>query len=324
MYDPNAHEDSQHGESELTKITEPRPSYHPPDNWSPQQVYRPWQGAYNQNYSQHSKQEYYNAPTVGARPAPSQPHNDHVLRAVLLTMLCATIFGAMLFGAGWTFGRNSVGTGIPSVQPIAVTSMSEARLKVVSRIQPSMVQINAQQETSNSVGSGVIVDQRGYIVTNNHVISNAQNIRVQLPNGHETSGQLVGAVADYDLAIIKINTTTPLTPAALGDSSGLQVGQDVLAIGSPLGISKSVTSGIISAVGRTISEGHGVTLHSAIQTDAPINPGNSGGALVDMQGNLVGIPTLTAINPEFNTPANGMGFAIPSNKVKEVMEQYIH
>ncbi|GHO80702.1 hypothetical protein KSD_84730 [Ktedonobacter sp. SOSP1-85] len=317
MYDPNAHDDSHHGELERTKITEPTPSYRPADNWSPRQVYQPWQ-AYNQEYK-----EYYNAPTVGARPSPPQPHNDRVLRSILLTLLCATAFGAMLFGAGWTFGRNSVGTGIPSVQPIAVTSMSEARLKVVSRIQPSMVQINTQQETSNSVGSGVIVDQRGYIVTNNHVISNAQNIRVQLPNGHQTAGQLVGANADYDLAIIKVTTSTPLTPATLGDSSGLQVGQDVLAIGSPLGISKTVTSGIISAVGRTISEGHGVTLHSAIQTDAPINPGNSGGALVDMQGNLVGIPTLTAINPEFNTPANGMGFAIPSNKVKEVMDQYI-
>src|SRR2546421_2845627 len=109
---------------------------------------------------------------------------------------------------------------------------------------------------------------------------------------------------------------------SLGDSAKLRVGQDVLAIGNPLGITQTVTNGIISALNRTVSEGTTI-IPNAIQTDAPINPGNSGGALVDMQGNLVGIPTLVPLDPEFNSPANGVGFAIPSNRVKFIVPQLI-
>jgi len=123
---------------------------------------------------------------------------------------------------------------------------------------------------------------------------------------------------------LKIQPPGNMTVATLGDSSQLRVGQEVLAIGNPLGITQTVTNGIVSALGRTISEGQGgATISDAIQTDALINPGNSGGALVDLQGNLVGIPTLTAIDPEFNTPANGVGFAIPSNRVKSIVSQFI-
>src|SRR5205814_8138701 len=114
-----------------------------------------------------------------------------------------------------------------------------------------------------------------------------------------------------------------LRVATLGDSSKLQVGQDVMAIGNPLGITQTVTNGIISALGRSVNEQNGAIIPNAIQTDAAINPGNSGGALVDMQGNLIGIPTLTAIDPEFNTPANGVGFAIPSNRVSFIVPQII-
>src|SRR6202011_3902009 len=103
----------------------------------------------------------------------------------------------------------------------------------------------------------------------------------------------------------------------------LQVGQDVLAIGNPLGITQTVTNGIISALGRNVNEQNGAIIPNAIQTDAPINPGNSGGALVDLQGNLIGIPTLTAIDPQFNTPANGVGFAIPSNRIAFIVPQII-
>lgn len=311
MYDPNAHNDSGFGEppDHLSKITEPTRSY---QQWSPRQAQQPWPTS------------YYNQPTLGAPLATPPPRHASTPTTILLTLLCATIFGALLFGAGWNFGRNSIMTDQQALRPIAVTSLGRTREMVVSKVQPSIVQITARQTTSKSVGSGIIVDARGYIVTNNHVISSAQTIRVQLANGTTEIADVIGSEPDYDLAIIKIDTSTPLTPATLGDSSQLRVGQDVLAIGNPLGISKTVTSGIISAVNRTISEGHGVTLHGAIQTDAPINPGNSGGALVDMQGNLVGIPTLTAINPEFNTPANGMGFAIPSSKVKEVIDKYVH
>src|SRR5438046_6102019 len=118
--------------------------------------------------------------------------------------------------------------------------------------------------------------------------------------------QLSGTESADDLAVVKITPPSKgLTVATLGDSSKLQVGQEVLAIGNPLGITQTVTNGIISALGRTVSEGqHGATIPDAIQTDAPINTGNSGGALVDLQGNVVGIPTLSAIDPQFKTPAN--------------------
>src|SRR6266704_1904614 len=146
-----------------------------------------------------------------------------------------------------------------------------------------------------------------------------------LNDGRKLSAQLVGADATDDLAVLKITPpANGLTVATLGDSAKLQVGQDVLAIGSPLGFSQTVTNGIISDLNRTASEGqNGATLPNAIQTDAPINPGNSGGALVDLQGNLIGIPTLGAIDPEFNTPANGVGFAIPSNRVAFIVPQII-
>src|SRR5260370_32491493 len=163
----------------------------------------------------------------------------------------------------------------------------------------------------------------GYSGTNNHGVSKAQTIQVVLYNGTKLQAQLVGTDPADDLAVLKITPpSSGLTVATLGDSSKLQVGQDVMAIGNPLGITQTVTSGIVSALGRSVSEGQGgATIPNAIQTDAPINPGNSGGALVDLQGNLIGIPTLTAIDPEFNTPPNGVGFAIPYNRAAFIVPQ---
>ncbi len=198
------------------------------------------------------------------------------------------------------------------------------REAVIAKVRPAVVQVNVTAVNGSGLGSGVIIDKRGYIVTNNHVVANAQNIEVVLYDGTKLPAQLVGTDPADDLAILKINPpTSNLTVATLGDSSKLQVGQDVLAIGNPLGITQTVTNGIISALGRNVNEQNGAVIPNAIQTDAPINPGNSGGALVDMQGNLIGIPTLTAIDPEFNTPASGVGFAIPSNRVQFIATQII-
>jgi len=150
-------------------------------------------------------------------------------------------------------------------------------------------------------------------------------MNVTLYDGTNLPAQLVGTDPADDLAVIKITPPSKgLTVATIGDSAKLTVGQDVMAIGNPLGITQTVTHGIISALGRNVSEGQGgATIPNAIQTDAAINPGNSGGALVDMQGSLIGIPTLTAIDPEFNTPASGVGFAIPSNRVATIVPQII-
>ncbi len=269
---------------------------------------------------------------------PVYPRRSNGVRTgaiIALTLLLAAVFGVGLF-AGWQFGRTSgtgantavlqPGTGpVATVPPLSDNNLQTVREAVIAKVRPAVVQVNVATQNGNALGSGVIIDGRGYIVTNNHVVDGAQSISVVLYDGTRFSAQLAGTDPADDLAVLKITPpSSGLTVATLGDSSKLKVGQEVLAIGNPLGITQTVTSGIISALGRNVSEGQGgATIPDAIQTDAPINPGNSGGALVDLQGNLVGIPTLTAIDPEFNTPANGVGFAIPSNRVAFIVPQII-
>jgi len=160
-------------------------------------------------------------------------------------------------------------------------------------------------------------------VTNNHVVSGEQSIQVLLSNGSTEQAQLVGTNAANDLAVVRIAPFAHMTVAQLGDSSKLVVGQEVLAVGNPLGITETATQGIVSALNRSVAESAGTTLSQAIQTDAALNPGNSGGALVNLQGQLIGIPTLGAVNTETNTTANGVSFAIPSNLVKTVVQQIL-
>ena len=246
---------------------------------------------------------------------------------IALTLLLALVFGIGLF-SGWVYGSRSPGTTslAPGSSPTATippvtgsgNSLDAVREAVIAKIRPAVVQVNIVTSSGNGLGSGVIIDERGYIITNHHVIAGAQRIQVTLYDGASLSAQLVGTDPLDDLAVVKVATATKLTAATLGDSSKLQVGQEVLAIGNPLGITQTVTSGIISALDRTVS-----TIPDAIQTDAAINPGNSGGALVDLQGELVGIPTFSAIDPQFQTPANGVGFAIPSNRVRFIAPQLI-
>jgi len=242
-----------------------------------------------------------------------------------LILVLVVVFGVGLF-AGWEFGRNG-STLAPSagqLPPLSGTTLDKVREAVVVKVTPAVVQVNVLTQNGGAIGSGVIIDSRGYIITNNHVVNGAQTIQVVLNDGTKLPAQLSGTDPPDDLAVLKIQPPGNMTVATIGDSSQLRVGQEVLAIGNPLGITQTVTNGIVSALGRTVSEGQGgATISNAIQTDAPINPGNSGGALVDLQGNLVGIPTLTAIDPEFNTPANGVGFAIPSNRVKSIISQII-
>ena len=270
------------------------------------------------------------------RPTSSGRRGMRTGAILALALVLALVFGTGLF-AGWQFGRtnNASSTGVATLQPgntsnatvpqLTSNNIEAVREAVIAKVRPAVVQINVTLQGGGAIGSGVIIDGRGYIVTNNHVVNGAQTLEVVLYDGTRLTAQVAGTDPADDLAIIKV--TPPkngLTTVKPGDSSKLTVGQDVLAIGNPLGITQTVTSGIISALGRNVSEGQGgATLPDAIQTDAPINPGNSGGALVDLQGNLVGIPTLTAIDPEFNTPANGVGFAIPSNRISFIGKQII-
>jgi putative serine protease PepD len=202
-------------------------------------------------------------------------------------------------------------------------------VRVVKAVLPSVAQIR----TGAGLGSGVVFDSQGDIVTNAHVVGSATQFQVTLPNTPKPlSARLVGTYTPDDLAVIRVEGATDLHPATFGDSTKLSVGDIVLAMGSPLGLSGSVTNGIVSALGRTVTEPQtpdspGATLPNVIQTSAAINPGNSGGALVDLDGQVVGIPTLAAVDPAQGAlsggAAPGIGFAIPSATVKNIAGQLV-
>jgi len=168
-----------------------------------------------------------------------------------------------------------------------------------------------------SLGSGVIIDgQKGLVLTNAHVIEGASTIRVRLLDGRQFEGELVGSDPDFDLAILHLKDASGLPQVAMGDSSDMMIGETVIAIGNPFGFGNTVTTGVVSAMGRTIETKQG-TYTDFIQTDAAINPGNSGGPLMNITGELVGINT--AIYAE----AQGIGFAIPIDKAKRVVEELV-
>jgi putative serine protease PepD len=190
-------------------------------------------------------------------------------------------------------------------------------VRAVAAVRPSVVEIS----TPNGLGSGVVYDNKGDIVTNAHVVGSETSFTVSFSNGKTVPGRLVGTYVPDDIAVISVAPAEGHTPARFGNSSSLQVGEIVLAIGNPLGLSSSVTDGIVSFNGRAVSEGNGVVLPDLIQTSAAINPGNSGGALVNLSGRVVGIPTLAATNGDAAAP--GLGFAIPSRTVALIAPQLI-
>jgi putative serine protease PepD len=191
-------------------------------------------------------------------------------------------------------------------------------VSIIKQLTPAVVVI----ETDAGLGSGVIYDTAGDIVTNAHVVDTAKTFKVTLSSGKVYTGTLVGTFPADDIAVIKISAPG-LTPAVFADSSKLSVGDLVLAMGNPLGFQSSVTEGIISALNRQVPEPSGNTLPDVIQTSAAINPGNSGGALVDLAGQVVGIPTLGASDPQLGGSAPGIGFAISSNRARLIANQLI-
>jgi putative serine protease PepD len=230
-----------------------------------------------------------------------------VLAGALVLTGCATT----------TASSSATATGL-DVKPSAV-ALQEQFVEVVKQVGPSVVLI----QTDQGLASGVVYDAKGDVVTNNHVVEGAGGFQVTLANGRQHRARLVGSFAADDLAVLHIDAGG-LQPAIFADSSRLQVGDVALAIGNPLGLQSSVTEGIVSALGRTVSEDSEVALPNVIQTSAAINPGNSGGALVDLQGQVIGIPTLAATDPQLGGgAAAGIGFAIPSNTVRDIATQLI-
>jgi len=277
--------------------------------------------------SENTKPQVGESETIPTGKQPDSPirtsrglSNSAIVALIVVLLL---ILGIGIF-AGWQFGKSSSTGTSSSTQPgLSAASLNALPESVAATFRQSVVQINVVTQQSGGLGSGTIIDNRGYIVTNYHVIEGAKQIQVELYDGLQLPAQLTGVYPPEDLAVIKITPPPHMAVATIGDSSQLKVAEYVMAIGNPLGITQTVTSGIVSALERNIPVGPGVELIDAIQTDAAINPGNSGGALVDLQGELIGVPTLTIVNPTFNSPASGVGFAIPSNRVKFIVPQLI-
>lgn len=246
-------------------------------------------------------------------------------RSALICALTATVIALAGCGAGSTATQSSSSTApLPADAP----ALEQAYVSLVDKVLPSVVQITSDR----ALGSGVVFDAKGDIVTNAHVVGQATKFQVRLADSPKTMpATLVGAYPPDDLAVIRLDQPPPsLHPAHFGDSTKLRVGQIVMAMGNPLGLTGSVTNGIISATGRTVTEpagsGPGATLPEIIQTSAAINPGNSGGALVDLAGDVIGIPTLAALEPQsegLGGAAPGIGFAIPSHLVTDIAGQLI-
>ena len=245
-------------------------------------------------------------------------------RAVLATAGIG-LSAAVLAGCS---GTEPGATAAPSPAPAAspAVALQQSFVSIIRRTLPSVVEIT----TDNGLGSGVVMDTAGHIVTNAHVVGSSTTFSVTLSGTTKSQpATLVGTYTPDDLAVIKVAPSGHLHPAAFADSSRLQAGDVVLAMGNPLGLSSSVTDGIVSAVGRTVSEpaesgSSGATLPDVIQTSAPINPGNSGGALVGLDARVAGIPTLAALDQEQGgSAAPGLGFAIPSNIVTDIAGQLV-
>jgi S1-C subfamily serine protease len=234
---------------------------------------------------------------------------------------------AVMIGGGVFLGVTAEGPIKSGSAPAATASPSApaSYADVVRQVLPSVVLIR----TPDGLGSGVVLDRSGNILTNAHVAGNATTFQVQTAGDPvPRTAYLVGAYPPGDLAVIRVDAPSGPAPARFGDSARARAGDVVLAVGNPLGLSGSVTEGIISATGRAVTEpaapgSAAATWPGAIQTSAPVNPGNSGGALVNTSGQVIGIPTLAAASPLGDAQAQGIGFAIPSNLARDIARQII-
>ncbi|MFI6900405.1 S1C family serine protease [Nonomuraea sp. NPDC050394] len=248
-----------------------------------------------------------------------------LIAAGLAVVLAAGCGASTPQGTGTATPSGSPSGGAPQAAQ-GTRELESGYEQIITQVLPSIVQIT----TKVGLGSGIVYDASGHVVTNAHVVGQATEMEVSLATGGTPrKAKLVSSFPAGDLAVIKVEDANGLKPATFGDSSKLRVGQLVLAMGNPLGLSGSVTQGIVSALGRTVSEPQnpgspGATIAGAIQTSAAINPGNSGGALVDMSGQVIGIPTLAATDPELGGgAAPGIGFAIPSNTAADIAGQIV-
>jgi S1-C subfamily serine protease len=211
------------------------------------------------------------------------------------------------------------------VETTKLYSNNLSLIEIFEKSEPGVVRVNVQRsETSdvvNGVGSGFVFDKKGHIITNAHVVKDAKKVVVTFLDGRSYNAELIGIDEYTDMAVLKVNADlTLLRPLLIGDSSNLKVGETITAIGNPFGLSGSMTSGIVSQLGRLLPSGAGYSIPDVIQTDAAINPGNSGGPLLNMRGEMIGINTaIQSATGEFT----GVGFAIPSQTVAKIVPTLI-
>ena len=296
----------------------------------------------------YGSQPYGTAP--GGSPAGGQPATTALLErprrrrgGILVAATLAAVIGAGAGIGSYAYLDGSTGS---ATSPISVTTVPAANTPVLDgtvsaaagKIDPSVVTITVQSGSSGDIGSGAVLDTDGHILTNNHVVSAARSsagqgsgqtsMTVTFPDGTTAPATVVGTSASNDLAVIKVDGVADLKPATFAKSDALQVGQAVVAAGAPLGLSESITSGIVSNTARPVRSGNdNDAVYLAVQTDAAINPGNSGGPLVDLNGSVVGINSSIASTGSGSSSSQsgniGIGFAIPSDVAVRVASELI-
>ncbi|MEH1130642.1 trypsin-like peptidase domain-containing protein [Micromonospora sp. CPCC 206061] len=247
----------------------------------------------------------------------SRSRSPRLMLAGLMIAVVAAGFGG---AAGWYAANMS---GFPGGQPRTVGAdgvLPDILVTAAEQVLPGVVSIEVTTDDEGSSGSGFVLDDQGHIITNSHVVTRGGSIRIVGQDGKSHPARLLGRDARADIAVIKVTEVAGLRPLTLGRTTDLRVGEQVLAVGSPLGLSGSVTAGIVSAVNREVRLG-GTTRQTAVQTDASINPGNSGGPLVNSKGQVVGVNT--AIATLEGNGSIGIGFAIPVERAAQTAQELI-
>jgi putative serine protease PepD len=271
-------------------------------------------------------------------PAPEQSHSSPArTRSGAASLVVLSLFFGSIGGVGSYLAADRLNLGgshtsltLEQSQVNLSTRPEGSIAAIANAVTPSVVSISVESNTSAGTGSGFIIDSHGFILTNNHVVEAAANggsITVDLPDGRSFPAQIVGRNSAYDLAVVKISAKD-LVALSLGNSDGLVVGDTVVAIGAPLGLSGTVTTGIISALNRPVTAGGSgeTSFINAVQTDAAINPGNSGGPLVNAEGRVIGVNSAIATmssSMSSQSGSIGLGFAIPINQAKRIAEELI-
>ncbi|HEX6403707.1 MAG TPA: trypsin-like peptidase domain-containing protein [Pseudonocardiaceae bacterium] len=321
----------------------PRPQQPPEPSWSPGRQQAGWNQPYGSSAAgPWSAQGGASPPTapIGLPPSgtPGPRRSRPVAGAVVLSLIVGLVAGGVGGAVGYQFASQGNGAisaldlPVPGALPAANLPNGSVE-QVAQRVTPSVVQLRVHGSRVAAEGSGIVLSADGLLLTNNHVVEPAVNggdLAAVLQDGRSVPVQIVGRAPSFDLAVVRAQGVTGLVPAQLGSSANVRVGQEVVAIGSPLGLSGTVTSGIISALDRPVragGEGSGQeTVLDAIQTDAAINPGNSGGPLTDMQGRVIGINSAIASLGFGGGQAGsiGLGFAIPIDQARRIGNELVH